>query len=74
MIEEVGSPVFKACMDINIEPQADSAEHAREMAQATGRLQAHSHFNGEFARRADGAVELVAGGYFDRGFWGRKVA
>ncbi len=44
------------------------------MAKATGRLQVHSHFNGEFARRPDGVVELVAGGYFDRGFWGRKVA
>ncbi len=74
LIEEVGSPVFKACMDINIEPEAHSAEHAIRMVKRTGRLQVHSHFNGEFARRPDGAVELVAGGYFDRGFWGRKVA
>ena len=37
LIEEVGSPVFKACMDINIEPEADSPEHAREMAAASGR-------------------------------------
>jgi sugar phosphate isomerase/epimerase len=74
LIEEVGSPVFKACMDINIEPDADSAEHAKTMANATGALQVHSHFNGEFARRPDGVVELVAGGYFDAGFWGRKVA
>jgi sugar phosphate isomerase/epimerase len=37
-------------------------------------LQVHSHFNGEFASRPDGGVELVAGGYFDKGFWGRKVA
>ena len=36
LIEEVGSPVFKACMDINIEPEADSPEHAREMAAASG--------------------------------------
>jgi len=74
LIEEVGSPAFKACMDINIEPEADSPAHAREMARATGRLQVHSHLNGEFARRSDGSVELVAGGYFDAGFWGRKVA
>ncbi|MBZ5626796.1 MAG: sugar phosphate isomerase/epimerase [Acidobacteriia bacterium] len=74
LIEEVGSPVFKACMDINIEPEAESAERAASMVNATGRLQVHSHFNGEFARRPDGAAELVAGGYFDRGFWGRKVA
>jgi sugar phosphate isomerase/epimerase len=74
LIAEVGSPAFKACMDINIEPEAESAEHARAMAVASGRLQIHSHFNGEFARRADGVVELVAGGYFDNAFWGRKVA
>jgi sugar phosphate isomerase/epimerase len=74
LIAEVGSPAFKACMDINIEPEADSAEHARAMVAASGRLQIHSHFNGEFARRADGVVELVAGGYFDDAFWGRKVA
>lgn len=74
LIEEVGSPAFKACMDINIEPEADSAEHAREMAQASGSLQVHTHVNGEFTRRSDGTVELVAGGYFDKDFWGRKVA
>ena len=74
LIKEVGSPAFKACMDINIEPEADSPERAREMAQASGALQVHSHMNGEFARRADGEVELVAGGYFDKHFWGRQVA
>jgi sugar phosphate isomerase/epimerase len=30
--------------------------------------------NGEFAKRSDGTVELVGGGYFDEHFWGRKVA
>jgi sugar phosphate isomerase/epimerase len=74
LIQEVGSPVFKACMDINIEPEADSPKRAREMAEASGALQVHSHMNGEFARRADGRVELVAGGYFDKHFWGRQVA
>jgi sugar phosphate isomerase/epimerase len=74
LIEEVGSPLFKACMDINIEPLPDSPEHARQMADATGALQVHSHLNGEFARRPDGSVELVAGGYLDEHFWGRKVA
>jgi sugar phosphate isomerase/epimerase len=74
LIEEVGSPVFKACMDINIEPEADSPEHARKMADASGSLQVHSHMNGEFARKADGSVELVGAGYFDNGFWGRQVA
>ena len=74
LIEEVGSPVFKACMDINIEPEADSPEHARQMADASRSVQVHSHMNGEFARRPDGSVELVAAGYFDKGFWGRQVA
>ena len=74
LIEEIGSPAFKACMDINIEPEADSSEHARQMAVASGALQIHSHMNGEFARRPDGTVELVAGGYFDQHFWGRQVA
>jgi sugar phosphate isomerase/epimerase len=74
LIQEVGSPVFKACMDINIEPDADSPVHAREMAAASGPLQIHAHVNGEFARRPDGTSELVAGGYFDKHFWGRQVA
>ena len=74
LIEEVGSRAFKACMDINIEPAADSPTHAREMAAASGSLQVHSHMNGEFTRLPDGRVELVAGGYFDKGFWGRSVA
>lgn len=74
LIAEVGSPAFKACMDINIEPEAESAEHAREMCRATGKLQVHSHYNAEFARRADGGVDLVGGGYFDKRFWERRVA
>ena len=74
LIEEVGSPAFKGCMDINIEPDAESAERARAMVEASGGMMVHSHMNGEFARRPDGTVELAAGGYFDRRFWGRKVA
>ena len=66
-------PATNWVMDINIEPEADSAEHARQMADASGALQVHSHMNGEFGRR-DGTVELVAGGYFDKNFWGRQVA
>jgi sugar phosphate isomerase/epimerase len=74
LIEEVGSPSFKACMDINIEPEAESPQHAHEMVKGSGALQVHSHMNGEFARLSDGSVELVAGGYFDEHFWGREVA
>jgi sugar phosphate isomerase/epimerase len=74
LIADVGSPVFKACMDINIEPEADSPEHARRMAADSGALQVHSHMNGEFSIDGGGTVRLVAGGYFDKGFWGRQVA
>jgi len=74
LIADVGSPAFKACMDINIEPEAELTEHAWEMVQATGKLLVHSHFNAEFSRRSDGSVELVAAGYFDNRFWQRKVA
>lgn len=74
LIADVGSPALKGCMDINIEPEAESDEHARRMAQESGALQIHSHFNAEFARAADGSVELVAGGYFDDRFWQRRVA
>ena len=76
LIRDVGSPALKGCMDINIEPEGEceSAEHAREMVRATGKLQVHSHFNAEFRRAADGRVELAASGYFDGRFWSRRVA
>src|SRR5262249_53856636 len=74
MIKEIGSPSFKACLDISIDPEPESAEHARRIAQAAGALQVQSHFNGEFGRRPDGSVELLGGGYFNDTFWGRQVA
>jgi len=74
LIEDVGSPAFKACMDINIEEQPESPEYAREVVRATGKLQVHSHLNGEFKRNPDGSVALAGAGYFDQGFWGRKTA
>lgn len=74
LIAEVGSPHFKACLDINIEDEPESAERARDMVRAAGKLQVHSHVNGEFARDAQGRVTLAAAGYFDAGFWGRQVA
>src|SRR5262245_18212399 len=45
LIEEVGSPALKACMDINIEPEAESAKHAHSMVAASGDLLVHSHMN-----------------------------
>lgn len=74
LIHEVGSPAFKGCMDINIETKPESAEHAREMVRASGKLQVHSHFNAEFRRAPAGHVELTGGGYFDDHFWTRRVA
>jgi sugar phosphate isomerase/epimerase len=74
LIADVGSPAFKACNDISIEPLPDSPAHAWEMTRATGALEVHSHFNGEFTRDAKGVVKLAGGGYFDDGFWGRQVA
>jgi sugar phosphate isomerase/epimerase len=74
LIEEVGSPHFKACMDINIEDEPESEARAREIVKAAGKLQVHSHVNGEFVRDAHGRVVLAGAGYFDQGFWGRKVA
>ncbi len=74
LIQEVGSPAFRACMDLNIDESPESAEHARQMVAATGKLLVHSHLNGEFRRQPDGRVALVGAGYWDQGFWGRKVA
>ena len=74
LIQEVGSPALKACMDINIEPDPESPARAKKMVEETGGLLVHSHLNAEFSRSAEGRVELVAGGYFDDLFWKRKVA
>lgn len=76
MIDEVGSPAFKGCMDINIEPDpaCETAEHAQKMARESGPLQVHAHCNGEFIRTPEGKVELAASGYFDARFWKRRIA
>lgn len=59
-IEEVDSPAFKACMDIPLEGEnAGSAEWARKVVRETGPLQVHSHYGGEWQRRADGRIELA---------------
>lgn len=74
LIAEVGSPEFKASMDLNIDEDTESAEHARKMVQASGKLLVHSHVNGEFRRDPAGRVVLAGAGYWDAGFWGRKTA
>ena len=75
LIEEVGSPAFKACMDINIEPEADSSEHARRDGGCQPLRAGPLAY--EWGIRA--AVRMAAWswwlrGYFDKGFWGRQVA
>jgi sugar phosphate isomerase/epimerase len=60
LIKEVGSPAFKACMDIPCEGQnAVSAEWARQIVRETGPLMVHSHYNGEFQKNAEGRIELA---------------
>lgn len=59
-IKEVGSPALKACMDIPIEgDNSGSDDWARQMVKETGPLQVHSHYNGDFARNAQGQVVLM---------------
>ena len=74
LIQEVASPVLKASMDLNIDENTESAEHARQMVKDSGKLLVHSHVNGEFRRNPDGSVALAGAGYWDAGFWGRKTA
>ena len=47
MVEEVGSPHLKVCLDAPLLPDR-STEAIRKTAQAVGRLQVLSHFGGEF--------------------------
>jgi sugar phosphate isomerase/epimerase len=59
MIEEVGSPALKACMD----------HGTAETVKKTGNLQVHSHYNGEFRKDASGRLvsthEVGYGPYVD---------
>ncbi len=60
LIEEVGSPALKGCMDIPCEgANASSAEWARRVVRDTGPLLIHSHYNGEFDTGPDGRIELA---------------
>jgi len=47
MIREVNSPALKACLDCPLLAQQDEA-YVTEAVRATGKLQVHSHFGGEF--------------------------
>jgi len=60
LIEEVGSPALKACLDAPL--LKDHSERGyREAIEATGDLLVHTHFGGQFERRPDGTVALLRG-------------
>jgi sugar phosphate isomerase/epimerase len=56
MIAEVESPALRACLDVPILERQDDA-YVRQSVLETGRLQALSHFGGEFQRGPDGTVQ-----------------
>ena len=55
MVEEVGSPHLKVCLDAPLMPDK-SADAIQQAAQAVGSLQVLSHYGGEFERRPDGSI------------------
>ncbi len=55
MINEVGSPALKACLDAPLVAKYEKTAMAGAVA-ATGSLQVLSHFGGEYSRDASGAV------------------
>lgn len=55
MVAEVDSPAFKVCLDAPLLTCQDD-EWVCGAARATGSLQTHSHFGGEFERDGDGRV------------------
>jgi sugar phosphate isomerase/epimerase len=56
MIREVNSPALKACLDCPLLTNQDDG-YVREAVQATGALQVHSHFGGEFDELNGKAVQ-----------------
>jgi sugar phosphate isomerase/epimerase len=57
LIREVDSPWLKACLDAPLLINQEG-DWVRQAALATGDLQVHSHFGGEFLRDEDGMVQL----------------
>src|SRR2546423_769594 len=47
LIEEIGSPAFKPCMDMNSEPEADAPAHGRKMEHGKGAVEVHTLINGD---------------------------
>jgi len=56
MIREVGSPGLKACLDCPLLARQDEA-YVTEAVKATGALQVHSHYGGEFDEVSGEAVQ-----------------
>jgi len=55
MVNEVGSPHLKVCLDAPLMPDRSTAA-IEQAARDVGALQVLSHFGGEFERRADGTI------------------
>lgn len=58
MVKEVGSEYLKCSLDVLCEPCQDD-EHVIKSVKATGDLQVHSHFSGEWVKNSDGEVIYV---------------
>jgi len=56
MVREVNSPALKACLDCPLLAHQDT-KYVTEAVRATGTLQVHSHFGGEFDEINGGAVQ-----------------
>lgn len=56
MVREVDSPALMTCLDVPILERQDDA-YVTAAVQATGSLQVHSHFGGEYERAENGTVQ-----------------
>jgi sugar phosphate isomerase/epimerase len=57
LVKEVNSPWLKMCLDLPNMHDFSQRDAVRQAALATGLLQAHTHFGGEFYRDAEGRVQ-----------------
>ena len=56
MVQEVGSPALKVCLDAPIMPDK-SPPVIQAAVRAVGPLQVLSHFGGEYTRGSDGSIQ-----------------
>lgn len=59
MIEEVGSPNFRASFDISGERAWQETDWVLQQARRLGHLWIHSHYGGDFRREPDGTVVRI---------------